>query len=91
MKGTNQLLHPLRIGWRTGENLAEPETFLYLRPTAVLRGGERTAITLTPRIWTYVGDLTDNPDIEDYRGYADLRAIVGWAEDCSYRLRPAGP
>ncbi|MGN6644730.1 MAG: phospholipase A, partial [Verrucomicrobiota bacterium] len=33
---------------------------------------------LTPRAWVYVGDLSDNPDIADYRGYADLRAAIGW-------------
>jgi phospholipase A1/A2 len=33
---------------------------------------------LQPRVWTYLGDLTDNSDIAEYRGYGDLRAVIGW-------------
>lgn len=51
---------------------------LYLRPTAVFGKTNRLQVTLIPRIWTYIGDLSDNPDISEYRGYADLRMIVGW-------------
>jgi outer membrane phospholipase A len=35
-------------------------------------------LSLIPRVWTYVGDLDDNPDIADYRGYGDLRTVLGW-------------
>ncbi len=51
---------------------------LYLRPTAVFGKEDRLQFTLSPRVWAYVGNLSDNPDLSDYRGYADLRAIVGW-------------
>ncbi|HHY85417.1 MAG TPA: hypothetical protein GYA07_07760 [Verrucomicrobia bacterium] len=50
----------------------------YFRPRLVLGRDTGPQLTLTPRVWAYVGDLSDNPDIEDYRGYADLRAAVGW-------------
>jgi len=50
----------------------------YLRPTLTLGRDDGLQLTLQPRIWTYLGDLSDNPDIADYRGYADLRTIVGW-------------
>lgn len=50
----------------------------YIRPTLVLGGDRSLQLTLQPRAWIYVGDLNDNPDLEDYRGYGDLRAIVGW-------------
>ena len=33
---------------------------------------------IQPRIYGYVGDLSDNPDIANYRGYADLRLVAGW-------------
>ena len=29
-------------------------------------------VTITPRILTYVGDLSDNPDIATYRGHFDF-------------------
>jgi phospholipase A1/A2 len=50
----------------------------YLRPTLTLGRDDGLQLTLQPRVWTYLGDLSDNPDIADYRGYADLRTIVGW-------------
>jgi outer membrane phospholipase A len=50
----------------------------YLRPTLTLGEDDGLQLTLQPRAWVYLGNLSDNPDIADYRGYADLRAIVGW-------------
>ncbi|MGD0744658.1 MAG: phospholipase A [Verrucomicrobiota bacterium] len=50
----------------------------YLRPTLTLGRDDGLQLTLQPRAWVYLGDLSDNPDIADYRGYADSRAIVGW-------------
>ena len=50
----------------------------YLRPTFIFGRDAGLQLTLQPRVWTYLGDLSDNPDIADYRGYADLRTIVGW-------------
>jgi phospholipase A1/A2 len=50
----------------------------YLRPTLVLGKDDRLQLTLQPRAWFYVGDLSDNQDIARYRGYVDLRAILGW-------------
>lgn len=32
---------------------------------------------LVPRLYFYVGDLTNNPDIEDYRGYGDITIVLG--------------
>jgi outer membrane phospholipase A len=50
----------------------------YFRPTLTIGRDAGLQLTLQPRVWAYLGDLSDNPDIADYRGYADLRAIVGW-------------
>lgn len=50
----------------------------YLRPRVTFGYDSGLQLTLTPRAWVYVGDLSDNPDIADYRGYADLRAALGW-------------
>jgi len=50
----------------------------YFRPTLTLGRDDGLQLTLQPRAWVYLGDLSDNPDITDYRGYVDLRTIVGW-------------
>jgi outer membrane phospholipase A len=50
----------------------------YLRPTLTLGRDDGLQLTLQPRAWMYLGDLSDNPDIADYRGYMDMRTIVGW-------------
>jgi phospholipase A1 len=50
----------------------------YVRPRLVFGKDTGPQLTLMPRAWVYVGDVDDNPDIADYRGYADLRAVFGW-------------
>lgn len=46
---------------------------LYVRPTYCHPIDERWEFRTTPRVWTYIGDLSDNPDIADYRGWFDWR------------------
>ena len=50
----------------------------YLQPTLTLGRPDRFQLVLQPRVWAYLGDLSDNPDLAHYRGNAELRAIVGW-------------
>jgi outer membrane phospholipase A len=50
----------------------------YFRPTLTIGRDEGLQLTLQPRAWAYIGSLSDNPDIKDYRGYADLRGVAGW-------------
>lgn len=52
----------------------------YLKPTLTLGRPGTLQLTLAPRAWLYVGDLEDNPDLKDYRGYVDLRTVVGWSK-----------
>jgi outer membrane phospholipase A len=61
----------------------------YLRPTVLLGHEDRWFLSLAPRVWGYLGELTDNPDLADYRGYYDLRAVVGtpWGVQLSTLLR----
>jgi len=49
----------------------------YLRPKLILGHEDDWQFTLAPRAWFYIGDLEDNPDLPDYRGYVDLRATIG--------------
>lgn len=51
---------------------------IYFRPTFVIGRDDSFQLTLQPRVWGYVGGLSDNPDLDEYRGYFDLRAVVGW-------------
>jgi len=53
---------------------------LYLRPTAIFGKTNGLQLAVSPRVWSYVGDLSDNPDLPSYRGYADLRLIMGWTK-----------
>ena len=50
----------------------------YLRPTLFIGPEDGFQVSLTARPRVYVGDLSDNPDIARYRGYADLRLTAGW-------------
>jgi len=53
----------------------------YLRPTLTLGRDNHFQLVLQPCVWVYLGDLSDNPDIAYYRGYADLRAVIGWQQN----------
>lgn len=53
---------------------------IYFQPTVVLGKPENLQLTLSPRVWAYLGSVSDNPDIRDYRGYVGLRTILGWAK-----------
>jgi len=51
---------------------------IYLRPTLFMGPEDGFQVSLMAKPWVYVGDLSDNPDIARYRGYADLRLTAGW-------------
>lgn len=50
----------------------------YIRPTLTLGKPDGFQFTLQPRAWVYVGDMSDNRDLDRYRGHADLKATMGW-------------
>ena len=58
----------------------------YVRPVFTFghgggsRGAEKFFVTVSPRVWGYLYRLDENPDIDEYRGYGDLRVIVGWRD-----------
>jgi outer membrane phospholipase A len=50
---------------------------MYVQPVLELdlgRGGPH--LTFAPRLWAYIGELDENPDIAEYRGYGQLYAAV---------------
>lgn len=55
------------------------QNILFFRPTLVFGRDDGFQLTLQPRVWGYVGGFSSgNPDLDEYRGYFDLRAVIGW-------------
>ena len=50
---------------------------IYVAPMAAFSLGNDTRLTVAPRAWAYVGDLSDNPDIRHYRGNTGLFVEIG--------------
>lgn len=76
-----------RLDWQTGlkhqsngKSGADSRSLniAYFQPTLTFGRDNGFQLTFTPRIWAYLGSLSDNPDIKDYRGYGDLRTTIGW-------------
>lgn len=51
---------------------------VYFKPSLRVGYPEAINFTLSPRAWFYVADLSDNPDIDDYRGNVELSARLAW-------------
>jgi outer membrane phospholipase A len=49
----------------------------YFRPAFAFGRLDGWNLIVAPRLFTYVSDLSNNPDIRDYRGNAELMAIIG--------------
>ena len=74
------------MGWRAGYqhesngkdgfDSRSLNTF-YLRPRFILGDLDHWFLVMVPEVWTYIGDVEDNPQIKDYRGYGKLRFYVG--------------
>jgi outer membrane phospholipase A len=61
---------------REGDDSRSLNTF-YLAPMAAFSLGGDTRLTVAPRAWFYVGDLSDNADIRRYRGNTGLFVEIG--------------
>jgi phospholipase A1/A2 len=53
----------------------------YLRTTVTFGRIGKFQVTVSPKVFVYVGDLSDNSDIADYRGYVELRTTLGWSDN----------
>jgi len=51
---------------------------VYLQPTASFELPAHFQLSFQSRIWDYISLGSNNPDMADYRGYADLLAAVTW-------------
>jgi outer membrane phospholipase A len=52
----------------------------YLRPVFHFGDPKGFEGQIAPKIYAYLPDVEDNPDIAEYRGYCDLRVTAGWAD-----------
>jgi outer membrane phospholipase A len=52
---------------------------LYVRPSLIFGDLQGWHASASAKIFDYVTDLSDNPDIADYRGYVELRLRAGHA------------
>ena len=62
--------------------------YAYLRPFFTFGREGAFNFTLAPKVFVYLGDLSDNADIADYRGHVELRGVLGW--DDSVQLSALG-
>jgi phospholipase A1/A2 len=49
----------------------------YFRPIFTVVGDYNLFFTLAPKFFGYIGDKSLNPDIANFRGYSELRLVVG--------------
>jgi outer membrane phospholipase A len=56
---------------------------IYLRPRFVIGSLDSWHLVMLPEIHSYIGDLLDNPQIRDYRGYGALQLYL------TYKSGPA--
>ena len=50
---------------------------VYLRPAFALGALDGWHLLVAPEVFTYVSSLEDNSDLKDYRGYGQLRLVLG--------------
>jgi len=63
---------------RGGEN-SRSLNVAFVRPTFTFGDRSDYFVSVGPRFNVYLDTAEDNPDIEEYRGYADLRLVAGQA------------
>lgn len=63
-----------------GGSLERSLNTVYLQPTISLELPAHFEVSLQPRVWEYFTLGSNNPDLPDYRGYADLLGALTWSE-----------
>lgn len=64
---------------RDGEDSRSINTF-YLRPVLHFGDAKGFEAQIAPKVYAYLPDREDNPDIAEYRGNCDLRVSAGWSD-----------
>jgi len=50
---------------------------VFFRPAFAFGSLDRWSLIVLPEFYGYIGGLSDNPDLKEYRGYGKLRLILG--------------
>ena len=66
--------------------LSRQVNIVFFRPTFNFGDPEGFHAYVSPKAYFYVGDLSENPDIQRYRGYVDARFVVGWRQGLEFSL-----
>lgn len=54
---------------------------VYLRPTLTFGRAGGFQVSVAPKAFLYLGDMDENPDLADYRGHVEVRAVLGWSDN----------
>jgi phospholipase A1 len=57
----------------------------YFQPTLQFELTHHLELDLQPRAWGYLSVNANNTDMPEYRGYADLRAMLDWRNDAGVK------
>jgi outer membrane phospholipase A len=68
---------------RDGED-SRSVNIVYVRPLVHFDRVFGGRFTVAPKVYGYIGGLSDNPDIADYRGYVDLE--LAWKDPDGWKL-----
>lgn len=90
-RGTNLWKLDLQGGYQhesngKGGDSSRSMNTIYLQACLELGDPNKWHAALTPRAWFYILDLSDNPDIANYRGYANLE-VKGGYEKYEFRAK----
>ena len=53
---------------------------VYIKPIFHFGDPDKLHLILAPRLFHYIADMSDNRDMDEYRGYADITAKLGWSD-----------
>ena len=74
------------IGWQAGyqhesngQTLSRSRSLntLLVRPVVSVGSLKGWHVLIEPRLWTYVLDMSDNADLDNYRGYGEWEIVLG--------------
>jgi outer membrane phospholipase A len=88
LPSVSKFLHTSQLGMQGGlqhesngrdGSASRSMNLLYIRPIFVwdIDKADDLFISVAPRVFIYVTSLSDNPDMPDYRGYGDVRLVIG--------------
>ena len=61
-----------------GVNDSRSLNLVYIKPIFHVGDPNKFHLSLAPRIYEYIADMSDNPDMDDYRGHGELSMKLGW-------------